>query len=68
MAKRKQYEVKEGGKFGGSLLTKMRKIAFHDMRVAAGLTMKHAERMRDDEALLAAAEEKRMRKLKKRAK
>lgn len=66
MTKKFKPKKKTPGHMEGSVLTHMRKVAFQDFRIAASKTMKHAERLRDDQALLDAAEEKRKRKMAKR--
>lgn len=50
----------------GSLMTHMRKVAYQDIRIEASRTMTKAERLRDDQGMLDAAEAKRQRKLDKR--
>lgn len=59
---RKAKPTEPQGKFKEPILTHMRKVAFHDLRIEAQRTMTHAERLRDDEGMLAAAEAKRQRK------
>lgn len=54
-------------KFFGSALTHMREVAFgNNTRFAIKDTVDRAERMRDDDALISQAEEKRKRKAAKR--
>lgn len=67
MSKKFKPQKQTPGKLEGGLLTHMRKVAYGDMRIEAMHTMRHAERLRDDQALLDAAEEKRKRKMAKRA-
>lgn len=43
----------------------MRKVGYDDLRIHASKTMARSERMRDDDAMLKAAEEKRQRKAQK---
>ena len=60
--------VEPTGKFHGAALTHMREVAFGAAaHFETRRTVERAERMRDDDALLAKAEEKRKRKMAKRA-
>ncbi len=61
--KRRPKTVVVGGHMAGEVLTHMRKVAYTDMRITAMNVMRHADRLRDDDGMLRAAEEKRQRKL-----
>lgn len=63
---RNKHNPSAEGKLNGKVLTHMRNVAFNEARIEATNTMRHAERLRDDEGMLAAAEEKRKRKMLKR--
>lgn len=57
------YQPKVDGKMAGATLTSMRETAFGSAAYfATKAILERAERMRDDDALLAAAEAKRARK------
>ncbi len=64
--KRTPYKVNPNGYFNGGLLEHMRTVAFDPLKNGTTDTVERAERMRDDEGMLAAAELKRQRKLKAR--
>lgn len=67
MPKRPTYQPKD--KFFGSTLASMRETAFGmAQRVQIFSTLDRSEKMRDDDAVIAAAEAKRARKAAKRAK
>lgn len=66
MSNRKKHTPSTEGKLNGKVLMHMRNVAFNEARIEATNTMRHAERLRDDAGLLAAAEEKRKRKMAKR--
>lgn len=55
------------GKYNAPPLTHMRKVAFTDLRIEASKIMRNAERLRDDQGMLDAAEAKRQRKAAKLA-
>jgi len=58
---------KTPGHLSGGVLSHMRQVAYGDARIEAMKTMRRAERLRDDQALLDAAEAKRQRKAEKAA-
>lgn len=64
MSKKRQKKEHENKMFG-TTLSHMRKVAFGDARIEAERTMARSERMRDDQAMLTAAEIKRLRKASK---
>ena len=66
MSKGQRYQPK--AKFFGSALASMRETAFGmAQRVQVFTTLDRSEKMRDDDAMIAAAEAKRQRKAAKRA-
>ena len=68
MSKRTKYKIKEDGKFFAPALTSMRETAFGwKSYFETKSIIDRAERMRDDDALLEAAEAKRLRKMERRA-
>jgi hypothetical protein len=63
MSKRKAYKPKTDGKMAGAALTSMRETAFgRSAYFATKRILEHAERLRPDDDLIAAAEAKRARK------
>lgn len=63
MKTKRHIKLSANGKFGGALLSKMRETAFGNRAVLeVSRTLRRAEDMRDDDALLAQAEAKRARK------
>lgn len=63
MSKRPIYQPQADGKMAGATLTSMRETAFGNRAYfATKAILERAERMRDDDALIAAAEAKRARK------
>jgi hypothetical protein len=69
MASQRVKKVVANSKIDGTALTHMREVAYgKGMQKTIRDAKYHSENMRDDDALLAAAEEKRQRKMAKRAK
>lgn len=58
--------VSPTGHLGGAVLSHMRQVAYQDNRIEAMNIMRRADRLRDDQQMLSAAEEKRLRKQQKR--
>lgn len=65
MKKKYKPEPVPAGKLNSPILTHMRKVAYEDLRIEVRKTMTKAERLRNDEYMLAAAEAKRLRKMEK---